>query len=488
MSNTQQTEEVPLRQRISENPQPAVVWLLAGAVLIGLEFGAIVGVFVDLLGVIVGLLPGNPGMTAVQSLEGIVSSIPTLLSRDVIPNQGFWNGQGWENTFLGLEPKYAWLVRSLLVYVYAALVFGWAWNGYTRFRRHYRYADWTPRDDVVDRLRTHTWGQFGFVIVFFFIVMAVFAPALGPTTVEANILDPYSNSVQYWDGEVGTTNGEVAEVTVGQANLQSGSQGTASENYGPWTYDDYNRFHPFGTTTNGKDLFTNMATGARVSLSIGLASMGAAGIIALALAMITSYYKGLSDLIVILTSDSIQALPILMILILVMVVFQGTWLAELYDGALLMVGIFVLTQWPFLWRAIRGPALQTAEQEWIDAAKSFGQKPFVIMEKHMAPYVIGYMLVYTSMSLGGIIIAVAGLSFLGLGINPPTPEWGRIISDGQPYVASASWHISLIPGVLITLIVTGFNALGDGIRDAIDPKSKAGEGENTEAMAGGSGA
>ncbi|EJN59885.1 ABC transporter permease [Halogranum rubrum] len=488
MSNTQQTEEVPLRQRISENPRPALVWLLAGALLIAVEFGALVGVFVDLLSLIVNLIPGNPGIGAVNALEAFVRSIPTLLSRDVIPNQGYWNGQGWEATFLGLEPKYAWLVRTILVYVYAALVFAWAWNGYTRFRRYYRYADWTPRDDVVDRLRGHTWGQFGFVIVFLFLVMAIFAPALGPTTVEANILDPYSNSVQYWDGEVGTSNGEVAEITVGEANLGSGSQGTASENFGPWTYDDYNRFHPFGTTTNGKDLFTNMATGARVSLSIGLASMGAAGIIALALAMITSYYKGLSDLIVILTSDSIQALPILMILILVMVVFQGTWFAELYDGALLMIGIFVLTQWPFLWRAIRGPALQTAEQEWIDAAKSFGQKPFVIMEKHMAPYVIGYMLVYTSMSLGGIIIAVAGLSFLGLGINPPTPEWGRIISDGQPYVASASWHISLIPGLLITLIVTGFNALGDGIRDAIDPKSKTGEGENTEAMAGGSGA
>ncbi|SEO59504.1 peptide/nickel transport system permease protein [Halogranum amylolyticum] len=488
MSNTQQTDEVPLRQRISENPQPAMAWALAGVVLLAIEFGAVVGVFVDILAVLVNILPGNPGIGAVQSLEGLVESIPTLLSREVIPNQGYWNGQGWENTFLGLEPKYAWLVRSALVYVYAFLGFAWAWNGYTRFRRHYRYADWTPRDDVIDRLRGHTWGQFGFVVVFFFIVMAVFAPALGPTTVEANIIDPYSNSLQYWDGEVGTANGEVAEATVGTANLQSGSQGTASENYGPWTYDDYNRFHPFGTTTNGKDLFTNMATGARISLSIGLVSMGAAGLIALTLAMVTSYYKGLTDLFVILTSDSIQALPILMVLILVMVVFQGTWFAELYDGAVLMIGIFILTQWPFLWRAIRGPALQTAEQEWIDAAKSYGQKPFVIMEKHMAPYVIGYMLVYTSMSLGGIIIAVAGLSYLGLGINPPTPEWGRIISDGQPYVASASWHISLIPGVLITLVVTGFNALGDGIRDAIDPQSGTGEGENTEAMAGGSGA
>lgn len=490
MSDTQQLDEVPLKQRLSENPRPLLVWLLAGAVLVGLEFGAVLGIVAEILTILIQLLPGDVGMGTIQTIKGVAESVPTLLSREFIPNRGYWDGQGWEGTFLGLEPMYAWLVRVLLVYAYAFVLLLWAWNGYTRFRRHYRYADWTPRDDVVDRLSGHSWGKFGFAVVFFFVVMAIFAPALGPTTVDANILNPYSNDIKYWDGEVGTTNGEVDEITVGQANLQSGSQGNADNNVGPWTYDDFNRFHPFGTTTNGKDLFTFMATGARVSLSIGLASMGIAGAIALALAMITSYYKGLADLIVVLTSDSIQSLPVLMVLILMMVVFQGTWLAEFYDGALLMVFIFVLTSWPLLWRAIRGPALQTAEQEWIDAAKSFGQRPFVIMEKHMAPYVIGYALIYTSLSLGGIIIAVAGLSFLGLGINPPTPEWGRIISDGQPYVASASWHISLIPGILITLVVTGFNAFGDGIRDAIDPKSEAGEGEgsSTEALAGGSGA
>jgi peptide/nickel transport system permease protein len=96
------------------------------------------------------------------------------------------------------------------------------------------------------------------------------------------------------------------------------------------------------------------------------------------------------------------------------------------------------------------------------------------MKKHILPYIAGYLLVYGSMSLGGAIIAIAGLSFLGLGIDPPTPEWGRAVNAGQEYVASESWHISLIPGLLITILVTGFNALGDGIRDAIDPQSDVG--------------
>jgi peptide/nickel transport system permease protein len=272
---------------------------------------------------------------------------------------------------------------------------------------------------------------------------------------------------------------------IGQANIETASQG--AEHVGPWSYDQYGRFHPFGTTTNGKDLFTFMATGARVSLAIGLFSVALAGIIALVLAMVTSFYKGVADLLVVLTSDSIQSLPLLMVLILMMVVFGNHWLSEFYDGALLMILIFGATYWPIFWRSIRGPALQVSEEEWIDAAKSFGQRPRTIMQKHMAPYVVGYLLIYLSMSLGGIIIAVAGLSYLGLGINPPTPEWGRIIASGQPYVATASWHIALIPGILITLVVTGFNALGDGIRDAIDPQAGTGESE-TETVAGGSGA
>lgn len=104
----------------------------------------------------------------------------------------------------------------------------------------------------------------------------------------------------------------------------------------------------------------------------------------------------------------------------------------------------------------------------------------------MLPYVVGYLLIYTSLKLGGIIIAVAALSFLGPGVNPPTPEWGFAVSEGRSYIASPSWHISLIPGIAITIVV-GFNALGDGIRDAIDPES-GGSDEGAGAAAAGGGA
>jgi peptide/nickel transport system permease protein len=487
MSETPTDEEVPLRDRIAANPRPALRWLAGAAVLFVLELGAFVGVVIQLVLTVARLIPSNPGAGALVSASEAVEAIPTLLSRSLIPNRGYQTAGGeWMGTFLGLEPAYAWLLRVALIYAYAFAWLGWFWVGYRWFRENYRYADWTPRDDVVDRLRSHRWGQFGFVLVLTFFIMALFAPALGPTTVEANIQEPYSHYTQYYDEEFGS----VQNVTVGTANLGATSQGNPSSNVGPWSYDDFGRFHPFGTITNGKDLFTFMAAGARISLMIGLVSLLAAGFIATVLAMLTAYYKGLADLATVITSDSIQSLPVLLVLILASAVFSSTWLANVYNGAVMLILIFSLTYWPFFWRSLRGPALQIAEEEWIDAAKSFGQKPRIIMQKHMLPYVIGYLLIYASLTLGGIIIAVAGLSYLGLGVTPPTPEWGRVISSGQPYVASVSWHISLIPGILITLIVVGFNALGDGIRDALDPQSEGAEGTDggEAAVAGGGGA
>ena len=486
MSETAPDEDVPLRRRIADNPRPAIRWTLGLVVLIAVEFGAVLGLTFRLLSTIGGLFPTNPGVALFSRLEESSEAIPTLLSRSLIPNDGFYDGEAWVGTFLGLEPAHAWLLRVLLIYAYAFVWLGWLWVGYRTFRNHYRYADWTPRDDMVDRLRSHRWGQFGFVLVMIFLVMALFGPALGPTTAEANLRQPYSHYTQFYDEETDS----VRNVTVGTANLGSASEGNPDANVGPWTYDDFGRFHPFGTLTTGKDMFTFLAAGARISLMIGIVSLAGAGLIAATLALLTAYYKGLADLAVVIAGDSIQALPLLLVLILASATFSGTWIAELYNGAVMLIAIFVVIQWPFLWRAVRGPAFQIAEEEWIDAAKSYGQKPRVIMRKHMLPYVIGYLLIYTSLTLGGIIVAVAGLSFLGLGITPPTPEWGRAISSGQPYVATASWHISLIPGILITLIVVGFNALGDGIRDAIDPQSESGtaqESKADEAAAGAAG-
>ncbi|WP_226010764.1 ABC transporter permease [Halomicrobium salinisoli] len=473
----------PLGDRVRAAPGPALVWLAGLALLVLLEAPFYLeGVFSAVSGAL-GALPGDPGADLAAGVSAAFAEVPHLLSRDLIPNRGYRDGSQWQGTFLGLEPMLAWLVRFVLVYAYVAVLLGWLWYGYVLFRRHYRAADWTPTDDVVDRLRSHRWGQFGLLVVVAFLVLAVFAPVASPTTYEENIEAPYSHQLQYFDEDAGA----VETTTIGDANLGSASRGGGDSNVGLWSYDDFGRFHPAGTLTNGKDLFTFLAYGARVSLFIGVGSMALAGVLAAALALLTAYYKGVADLAVILTSDSVQAMPALLLLILASVVFRNTWIAGLYNGAVLFILLFALIRWPGLWRAVRGPALQVAEQEWIDAAKSYGQRPLVIMRKHMAPYILGYLLIYASLTLGGVIISVAALSFLGLGITAPTPEWGRAIDMGQPYIASQSWHISLIPGVMITLVVTGFNALGDGIRDAIDPQSEASEGGRTAAAAGGGG-
>jgi peptide/nickel transport system permease protein len=485
-------EDEPLWNRVTDNPRPAVLWAVAMLALLAVEFGAVASTVMSMPWemVVGGLADNLPGplasaLTSVgAALAGVgdrLADLPTLLDRSVVPNQGYNPpGPGWEGTFLGLAPAYAWAIRVVLVYAYGFFLLYWLWRGYLVFREHYRYAEWTPTDDVIDRLRRHRWGQFGMVVVTMFVIMALFAPTLGPTAVDANIKDPYSNHVEYWDENANS----VGNVTVGAANLASASKGD-SQNFGIGSYDKHGRFHPFGTLDSGKDLFTFMAAGARVSLFIGLLASLIAGSVALGLALLTAYYKGLYDLIAVIVSDSFMAMPRLLVLIMLAVVLSGTWIAELYSGAFLLALLFGIWGWPALWRAVRGPAFQTVENEWIDAAESFGQKPHVLVRKHVAPYVIGYLLIYLSMSLGGYMIGTAGLSFLGLGVQSPTPEWGRAVSTGQEYVTSASWHISILPGVAITLVVVAFNALGDGIRDAIDPKSEGASADEVAAAGGG---
>ena len=454
----------------------------------------IVGSVVGLVGL---LLVFSPLGSALSTVFGVFADAAavftdrwTLLSRDVMPNQGFQPPASatdqyptgalgpYHGTFLGLEPAVVWALRVVVVYLYSFLWVGWLWFGYKTFRRHYRYADWTPRDDMIDRFSTHGWGQFGFVVVVMFLTMAIFAPPLGPVTAAENINEPYSYSVNYTDG------GEVKSITHGGANSGSLSQG-GDRNVGVLQYDDFGRFHPIGTTTNGKDLWTFMTMGSRVSLFIGLLAITGAGFIAASLALVTAYYKGLTDLVVVVLSDGIQAMPALLVLILLSTVLSDHPISTVYNGALVLVLIFIAIQWAGLWRALRGPALQVSEEEWIDAAKSYGQRPTTTMKKHMAPYILGYLLVYASLTLGGIIISVAALSFLGLGIEPPVPEWGRMVNSGRSYINGPSWHIATIPGIMVVLVVTGFNAFGDGIRDAIDPQSEGASGEGAAAAGGG---
>ncbi|ERH12465.1 MAG: ABC-type dipeptide/oligopeptide/nickel transport system, permease component [halophilic archaeon J07HB67] len=483
LTTTEQTLErsdQTLRERVLATPRPALVWVTGLTLLVLPELGALFQVTAQAVAGVFGLLPGDPLVAAVNGLSAAADQIPTLLSRETIPNEGHRTAPGqWTGTFLGVEPMYAWSLRIGLIYLYTATLLWWLWRGYDTYREHYRVADWSPADDQIDRFARHDWGRFGLVVITIFVVMAVFAPAFGPTTIEQNNRQPYSYEIDYYDEGSQT----VQTITVGVANVQSSSDG--SNAVGPWSYDAYDRFHPAGTLKSGKDMMTFLAHGARVSLFIGGISIVLSGFIAVVLALVTAYYKGLADLLTVVTSDSIQVIPQLLLLIMAAAVFSNHWLSSVFDGGLLLILLFAFTNWTFIWRTIRGPALQVAEEEWIDAARSYGQLPRKTMNKHMLPYIVGYLLVYGSMRIGGIIVAIAGLSYLGLGITPPTPEWGRAIASGQNLVTTASWHIALIPGLMITLLVTGLNAFGDGIRDAIDPQSEGASSEEAEAAGGG---
>ena len=481
------SDSAGLVERVRHNPRPALVWTGVAAVLVGLQAGALLkflaSTSVDVVQAFNGVraVPFAVDPAGLTRFERAAAEVPRLLSRETVPNHGYYDTTAgrwavgpvyqdpetgrWVGTFMGWEPKHAWLARVVLVYAYTAVSLAWLWTGYRWWRRHYRVADWTPRDDVVDRFRNHGWGKFGLVVVLVFLTTVLFGPALAPTTNQVNNVDPYSYEMQY------AADGAVETISVGVANTNTFSDST--QTVGPWEYDRYDRFHPFGTMPAGQDLFTFIMYGARLSLIVGLVTVGLSTALATTAAMVSAYYKGYVDLGMVLVSDVIFALPGLLLLIMLSVLLGGTWIAEVYSGGILLALIFAATGWPGLWRSIRGPALQTAEQEWVDAARSFGQRPSTVMRKHILPYLTGYLLVYGSMSLGGVIIGIAGLSFLGLGINPPTPEWGRAVNVGQAYIDGPSWHISIIPGLLVTVVVIGFNALGDGIRDAIDPESDA---------------
>ncbi|MEF8821774.1 MAG: ABC transporter permease, partial [Halovenus sp.] len=243
---------------LQDDPKLAA-WVAVGLFLFALQVGAVAHFLTGLVADLLGIFPTAEASNSVLGrLVGLfevaqrrAAELPTLLSRDVVPNAGHWNGDRWVGTFMGFSPAVSWGIRVTLVYAYAFTWVVWAVLGYRYYREQYRVADWTPRDDIVDRFRSHGWGLFGATIVFLFVVMVVFAPTLGPTTVEQNMESSYDYETTYWNSETE----EVETILTGEANLNSKSTGDQSRVM-PMSYDDFGRFHPFGTLPNGRDLFT----------------------------------------------------------------------------------------------------------------------------------------------------------------------------------------------------------------------------------------
>ncbi len=218
--------------------------------------------------------------------------------------------------------------------------------------------------------------------------------------------------------------------------------------------------HWFGTDGLGRDYFARVISGARVSMSLSLSAMVIGGAAALLIGMVSAYAGGIVDLLGQRLIDMLLAFPGLILLLLMAQVVGRGWEA-------MAVGLGFLYA-VNLTRLVRSSTLATLANPYVESAKVVGASPPRILIRHVLPNMGPPALIYMTALIGGAILAEGALSFLGLGIAPPTPSWGRMLADGR--TLWREWHLSVFPGVAMTVAVLGFNLLGDTLRDVFDPR------------------
>lgn len=220
--------------------------------------------------------------------------------------------------------------------------------------------------------------------------------------------------------------------------------------------------HWLGTDEFGRDIFTRILYGGRVSLLMGLVAVAIAGSVGVLLGVIAGYYRKL-DIYIMQVMDILLAFPSLLMAIAIVAVL-GVGLTN----AMIAVAISVI---PSFVRVVRGSVLAVREKEYVESARALGVSDGKIIFKHILPNVASPIIVLATVQFGSSILAAAALSFLGLGAQPPNPEWGALVFVGKSFLTQA-WWMTLFPGLAIMLVVLGFNLLGDGLRDALDSRIK----------------
>jgi peptide/nickel transport system permease protein len=221
--------------------------------------------------------------------------------------------------------------------------------------------------------------------------------------------------------------------------------------------------HPFGTDQLNRDILARVVTGARISLSVALLAVTLSATLGAAVGLIAGYGGGAIDAVLMRMVDGALAIPRLFILLLVL----ATWERVPVGALILFIGI---TGWFATSRLIRGEVLRLREEAYIRAAEALGAKRRRIIFRHLLPNALGPLLVAATLGVGDVILLEAGLSFLGLGIQPPTPSWGGMILDSKEVLVSAPW-VGLFPGLAIVITVLSANLIGDALRDAVDPRN-----------------
>jgi len=238
--------------------------------------------------------------------------------------------------------------------------------------------------------------------------------------------------------------------------------------YSPDTVDVANRLHApssthwFGTDALGRDVYTRVLYGARVSLMTGFVVVLAAGILGTLLGGIAAYARGWIEEVIMRCTDLVLCFPPIILALAIA--------AALGIGTRNTIIAMLVVWWPKFARLAHSMVIVQRSQEYVEAAMVIGFNPTRILMRHILPNSVGPLIVLLTLDLGNAIITFAGLSFLGLGVLPPTPEWGSMIAEGRELVAQ--WWVATFPGAAILSVVIGFNFLGDGIRDWLDPKAR----------------
>jgi len=219
--------------------------------------------------------------------------------------------------------------------------------------------------------------------------------------------------------------------------------------------------YPLGTDHLGRDMLSRLLYGSRVALAVGFAGVLLAATVGITLGLVSGYFGGSVDAVIMRLVDTLISIPNVLLYLTVLGVFG--------PGFGVLVGVIGFVNWTTFARVVRAEVLSVRNREYVEAARALGQRTPLLLGRHVLPNVVGPIIVVATLSVATVIILEASLSFLGLGVQPPTVTWGRMLADGRGYVATA-WWLATFPGLFITLLCLSLILVGDWLRDAFDPR------------------